>query len=258
MKIASSTLVAVLCCLCISSNLSAQGTYSGRGMQTAPPRDSMGTSSPRTIDFTDPQEAVGNGANRSHAMPARMPFDGQARSNSRELWEQALSSDATLEPRSKNPAREFWDKIAKPFQRKNANAPKPFQFPSNMNRKPNYRDPFRLTDQRGNGFPKIPNLLQPGTLQTPNWVRNMNQKTKQMFSFGQMGQGNNQNPMTGFHNWASRTNENWRNKSSQAWQSFTRNMNPQNWNGRSSGAGSINPPLRQANNWMSGNQTIGR
>lgn len=229
------------CSIGLSTLLSAQQLGQGRGMQTASPRDSMGNHSPRTIDFTNPNAGrpVQSG---SRQIPLQnLPFGQRRPDNFEQLWDQA--NEAKQEKQNNN----LFSNFPNPFKR-NADAPKPFQFPSNMNRKPNYNNGLLLTDQKPNPF-RVPNLFKPIQFEKPQWMIDMNQRTKEMFSF-------NRNPMrqNGFGQWAQQASEDWRQKSNQAWQNFSHNINPQNWRMPGSPRNSVNPPLREANNWQDGFQ----
>lgn len=215
------------CSIGLSTLLSAQQMNEGRGMQTA---------SPRSIDFTNPQAGRPVQSGNRQIPLQNLPFGQRRAENFEQMWDKAN------EPKEK---KNLFGNLPNPFKR-NANAPKPFQFPSNLNRKPNHNNGLLLTDQKPNPFK---NIFKPLPFEKPQWMVDMNQRTKEMFSF-------NRNPMqgNGFGKWAQQASEDWRQKSNQAWQNFSHNINPQNWKAPGSPRNSVNPPLREANNWQDGFQ----
>ncbi len=237
MKFGFTVSVFMTCSIGLSTLLSAQQNQFQRGMQTAPPRDPVGTSSPRTIDFTNPNAGRQVQEGNRQIPLQNMPF-GQRRS---ENLEQFLDG-----PAEKKKGLNLFENFPNPF--KKSGAAKPFQFPRNMNRKPNYNNGQLLTDQKPNPF-QLPNLFKPIPFEKPQWMIDMNRKTKEMFSF-------KKNPMqgNGFGKWTQQASEDWRQKSNEAWQNFSHNINPQNWKGPGGLSNPVNPPLREANNWQDGFQ----
>ena len=228
-----------------SIGLSTISTAQSRGMQTAAPRDTMNTNSPRTIDFTNPNAGTPVQKGTRQIPLQNLPFGERPRENFEQLWNQAEKQG-----KAKQSGNKMWPKFSNPFKR-NDDDSKLFQFPSNLNRKPNYSNSTVLTDKKSNGF-QMPELFKPKPFETPQWMTDMNQKTKDMFSFNK---NKAQQQFDGAGNWAQKSSDDWREKSNQAWQKFSTNLNPKNWNNQGGQRNSVSPPLRQANNWQDSIQT---
>jgi hypothetical protein len=211
-----------------------------RGMQTAPPRSNIGNTSPRTIDFSNTGAGTPVQPGTRQIPLQNLPFGERPRENFEQMWNQAEQQGLKVKE-----GKSLWPKLKNPFKR-NADAGQNFQLPGNLNRKPNYSNGTVLTDGNPNGF-QMPKLFE-----KPQWMTDMNQKTKDMFSFNK----NKQLPQVGnVGNWAQKTSEDWRTRNNQAWQNFSNNLNPKNWNGQNPRPNSVTPPLRQATNWQDSIQT---
>lgn len=228
--------VIMTCSIGLSTLLSAQQNQYERGMQTARPQNSIDSRSPRTIDFTNPHAGRPVIEGNRQIPLQNLPFGDRRAEN----FEQFLDSSAEKKKKGMN----LFENFPNPFKR-NGEA-KPFQFPSNMNRKPNYNNGQLLTDQKPNPF-KIPNLFKPIPFEKPQWMVDMDRRTKEMFSFKNPMKGN------GFGKWAQQASADWQQRNTEAWQKFQRNINPKNW-GTPGLSNPVNPPIREANNWQGGLQ----
>lgn len=249
MKFGLAITFVLACVMAWSTSLSAQqDDYSRRGMQTARPQNDMSNHSPRTIDFTNPQGGTPVQTGNRQIPLQNLPFQQRRGGNFEDLWDKATDGAQNANQKARNAGQKFWDKVSKPFKR-NGNG-SGFQLPGNLNRKPNYNNGDGvLINPKGNGF-QMPNLFKPMKLEQPQWMRDMNQRTKEMFSRNKpaVRDGIWTDPM-------SITGNTWKDRSNQAWQKFSHNINPQNWKMPGSQSKDVNPPLRQANNWMDGSQT---
>ena len=131
-----------------SIGLSTISVAQTRGMQTAAPRDSMNTHSPRTIDFTNPDAGTPVQMGTRQIPLQNLPFGERPRENFEQLW-----NKAEKQGKAKQDGNKMWPKFSNPFKRDGAEA-KPFQFPSNITAQPCTHPQRTLVtrSQRGHDF----------------------------------------------------------------------------------------------------------
>ena len=231
-----------------------------RGVQTAPPRSTMQSSSPRVIDFTRPGQSNPQNSNAALRKSTQIPlqnlpfgertprdftapqgnqaaqFMRDANANARNAG-QNLVNGASQFGQNVNGAgqgfmskanaagRKFWENAAKPFKmNKDNERPPMFTIPENLNRKPNYTEAQVLTDQRNSPMQGINLFQKPKLPKPPKWLADMNQKTKDLFNFNKSKQ--QAGPIQP-NNWNNQATANMRERGNQAWQEFNGNAAPQ-------------------------------
>ena len=209
-----------------------------RGMQTAPPRQTYDSQSPRVIDFTrtapgnqaaaprssnnviDFTKPRGNSINPQHnnsASGARqiplqnMPFGDrvQPQANAPQIFGNVNQGAGDIASSGRNAVQKvneagkrFWQNAAKPFQKPQ------FNLPTNLNRKPNYTESQTLTDSNPlAGRFKLP------AMEKPAWMQKLDGKAKSL-----IGRKNElQSSAAGFANRINGAQQN----ANQAWQGLT-------------------------------------
>ena len=209
-----------------------------RGMQTAPPRQTYDSQSPRVIDFTqtapgnqtaaprsssnviDFTKPRGNSINPQLTNPGsgsqqiplqNMPFGNrvQPQANTPQIFGNVnqgagdfANSGRNAVQKMNEAGKRFWQNAAKPFQKPQ------FNLPANFNRKPNYTENQTLTDSNPlAGRFKLPSLEKPA------WMEKLDGKAKSL-----IGRKNElQSSAAGFANRINGAQQN----ANQAWQGLT-------------------------------------
>ncbi len=263
----SSGLLAVAICVGMVGVSTAQ---SNRGSQTAPPRSQAQSTSPRVIDFTNSTKpetsnpAFGGRGSRQLDLQD-MPFGQRTAPGDRaEMWNDAgqqtanqmkeagerfgsgarnMAADAKnsgnkMFAKVNKAGKNFFEKAKAPFKGLGQNQKK-FELPDNIYRKRNLSDVQRLTDNRPRFQLQNPFQRNGNGGGQPEWVKKMNKRTKNLFAFGKK-----KNQEAG--DWMQNANERM-NNANRGLQNFAENVQPKWTNPNQS---SVNPPLRQANNWL--------